>query len=85
MTTKTLHTTSFALIQRERGLIMRTLAISCILFLMCALPINAKQLKSSSNQKTSEKINTHRENGREKTVSPAKTCILVARPVCASR
>jgi hypothetical protein len=51
---------------------------------MYAVPIDAKQMKNSSNQKTSQKINAQKETALEKNASPEKMCILVARPVCAS-
>jgi hypothetical protein len=63
-------TTRFVLKRNERGLVMRTIAFSCVLFLICALPINAK-MKYSANQTASQKDGTE------------KTCVLIARPVCA--
>ena len=84
MPSKKLRKTQIVLRHLERRIAMRALAVSCMFFLMFSLPIDAKQLKSSAIQKTSQKAIAQKENTREKSASPEKTCLLVARPVCAS-
>ena len=71
-TTKTFKT-QFVMRRKERKPVMHIITFSCVLFLICALPINAKA-KSSGNQ-----IAFHKEN------ASGRTCILIARPVCAAK
>ena len=74
-----LRKTRISLIQFDRGLILRTVTISCIFFLIYALPISAKHAKSPATQSTTQNINPKRGNQVTE-----KIYILIARPACIS-